>query len=336
MVRTLRNNPLILLAAVAAAPMLVLAGARAGLERGGPDIRVPILVYHRFGPVVADSMTVTTPVFEAHMQYLKDSGYSVIPLRQLVDHLLGTAPAPSPRSVVITVDDGHRSVYSDMLPLVLRYRLPVTVFIYPSAISRADYALTWEELREMQRTGLFEIQSHSHWHPNFKQEKKHLNPREYEEFVTAQLTRSRDKLQAELGGAIDMLAWPFGIYDDQLIGLAVKARYIAAVTLERRAASTRDNIMALPRFLITNEVRGKAFERLLSTAGGSSGARVPSSTERVQTLRADACDKQPCDTWRGRRIGADWPPRSCLLSSSRRPRRQRTRDALSTPRRTKG
>jgi peptidoglycan/xylan/chitin deacetylase (PgdA/CDA1 family) len=34
------------------------------------------------------------------------------------------------RSVVITVDDGHRSVYTHMFPLVKQYRVPVTLFVH--------------------------------------------------------------------------------------------------------------------------------------------------------------------------------------------------------------
>ena len=67
---------------------------------GGSDtktvVSVPILLYHRFGPVVADSMTVTTPVFESHLKYLMDNGYTVIPLRQLVDYYLKKGPPPPP------------------------------------------------------------------------------------------------------------------------------------------------------------------------------------------------------------------------------------------------
>ncbi len=257
-------------------------------ESAGNDLQIPILVYHRFGPTAADSMTVTTPVFESHLEYLKSNGYCVIPLRQLVDTFLGTASPPPPRSVVITADDGHRSIYTEMLPLVIRYRIPVTLFIYPSAISRADYALTWEQLRVLRRTGLFDIQSHTYWHPNFKTEKKRLTPQQYEALVTGQLTKSRDKLHEELGVQVDLLAWPFGIYDDELMGLAARAGYIAAVTLERRHARRSDNIMALPRYLMTNGDRGKAFERLLSRGGAAEGG-VP---VRVHTIafHSSSCD----------------------------------------------
>ena len=64
----------------------VLSLPTAGKTEG---VQVPILLYHRFGPRVADSMTVTTPVFESHLQYLQDHGYRVIRLRDVVDYRLG-------------------------------------------------------------------------------------------------------------------------------------------------------------------------------------------------------------------------------------------------------
>jgi peptidoglycan/xylan/chitin deacetylase (PgdA/CDA1 family) len=233
-------------------------------ELRNDSFHIPILVYHRFGPVVADSMTVTTPVFASQLQYLRDNGYTVIPLRQFVAYRLGNAPPPPPRSVVITVDDAHQSVYSHMLPQVQQYRIPVTLFVYPSAISNASYALRWEQLWELKETGLYEIQSHTYWHPNFKQEKKRLPPEQYEKLVERQLVKAKQTLESKLDIHVDMLSWPFGIYDNELIEKAVQAGYIAAVTLDQRHTSSSDHIMALPRYLMTNRDKGRVFERLLS------------------------------------------------------------------------
>ncbi len=232
---------------------------RAGLQ----EVHVPILVYHRFGPVVADSMTVTTPVFESHLRYLRDNGYTVIPLRRLVDYYLKKGPPPPPRSVVITADDGHKSVYTEMLPLIKKYHIPVTLFTYPSAISHVSYAMTWDQLREIKKTGLFDVQSHTYWHPNFKRDKKRMAPAEYEKSVEMQLKKSKEKLEREIDVKVDMLAWPFGIYDDHLIREAVEAGYIAGFTIERRHTDTSDSVMTLPRYLMTDADRGKIFERVL-------------------------------------------------------------------------
>lgn len=227
------------------------------------QFRVPILLYHRFGATVADGMTITTPVFEAQMKYLHDNGYRVIPLRRLVDYYRGKASAPGPKSVVIVEDDAHKSVYSDMLPIIKKYRYPVTVFAYPSAISNAKYAMTWDQLRELTKTGLFEVQSHTYWHPNFKKERRKLDRAALDDLVMAQLKKSKGRLETELGARVDMLAWPFGIYDDYLIGKAAEAGYAATFTIERRHATASDSVSRLPRYLLVNADSGKAFVQLL-------------------------------------------------------------------------
>ncbi|OGU17072.1 MAG: polysaccharide deacetylase [Geobacteraceae bacterium GWC2_53_11] len=227
------------------------------------SFRVPILLYHRFGATVADGMTITTPVFAAQMKYLHDNGYKVIPLRQLVDYYKGKAPAPGPKSVVIVEDDAHKSVYSDMLPIIKKYRYPVTVFTYPSAISNAKYAMTWDQMRELAKTGLFEVQSHTYWHPNFKKERKKLSPTALDSLVMTQLKKSKARLETELGTKVDMLAWPFGIYDDYLLRKASEAGYGATFTIERRHATPADSVMKLPRYLLVNADSGKAFVQLL-------------------------------------------------------------------------
>ncbi|MDD2851185.1 MAG: polysaccharide deacetylase family protein [Desulfuromonadaceae bacterium] len=225
--------------------------------------RVPVLLYHRFGATVADSMTITTPVFEAQMKYLHDNGYTVIPLRRLVDHYRGKAPAPGPKSVVIVEDDAHKSVYSEMLPVIKKYRYPVTVFTYPSAISNAKYAMTWDQMRELTKTGLVDIQSHTYWHPNFKKERKKLSQSGFNALVMTQLNKSKSRLETELGVKVDMLAWPFGIYDDYLITKATEAGYAATFTIERRHATAADSVLKLPRYLLVNGDNGKAFVQLL-------------------------------------------------------------------------
>jgi peptidoglycan/xylan/chitin deacetylase (PgdA/CDA1 family) len=225
--------------------------------------QVPILLYHRFGPTVADGMTITTPVFESQMRYLHDNGYKVITLRRLIDYYRGTAPAPEAKSVVIVEDDAHKSVYSDMLPIVRKYGYPVTIFTYPSAISNAKYAMTWDQLRALKKSGLFEIQSHTYWHPNFKRERKKLSLTALDTLILTQLKKSKSRLETEMGAPVDMLAWPFGIYDDSLIKKAADVGYQATFTIERRHATQADSVMKLPRYLLVNADSGRAFVQLL-------------------------------------------------------------------------
>lgn len=222
-----------------------------------------ILVYHRFGPAVADNMTVRTRVFAWQLQYLRDHGYTVVPLRDVVKFVTARGHLPA-CAVAITADDGHRTVFTEMKPLVERYRLPVTLFIYPSAISNASYAMTWAQLAELKATGLFSIESHTYWHPNFHTEKKRLSADAYRALVQTQLQKSRQILEKRLAAKVDMLAWPFGIYDDELIAAAVNSGYVAAFSIDRRNVSPSDNVMAIPRYIVTDGDTGKAFEMLVS------------------------------------------------------------------------
>jgi peptidoglycan/xylan/chitin deacetylase (PgdA/CDA1 family) len=226
-------------------------------------VHVPILLYHRFGPTVADGMTIKTTVFEEHLKYLRDNGYKVIPLKTLVDYYLKKGPAPGPKSVVIVEDDAHKTVYSDMFPLAKKYNVPVTVFVYPSAISNAKYAMTWDQLRTLKKSGLFDIQSHTFWHPNFRKDKKKMKPAEFEKFVNVQLKKSKDRLEKELGGTVDLLAWPFGINDDYLLKKASEFGYRATFTIEAHHASPNDTAMKLPRYLLINSDQGKYFARIV-------------------------------------------------------------------------
>src|SRR3990172_13347561 len=63
-----------------------------------PALDVPILLYHRVGPVVSDSMTMNTAVFKSHLKYIRENGYTVISLRQLVNYRLGKRARPSQKT----------------------------------------------------------------------------------------------------------------------------------------------------------------------------------------------------------------------------------------------
>jgi hypothetical protein len=104
------SGPQKFLCVISAFALAAVSAVAEGIGENG--LHVPILVYHRFGPVVADSMTLTTPVFASHLKHLQENDYTVIPLRQLIGYHMHEVFTLPTRSVVITVDDGHRSVYT--------------------------------------------------------------------------------------------------------------------------------------------------------------------------------------------------------------------------------
>lgn len=226
-------------------------------------IGVPILVYHNFDPSKRGSMTISTAKFESQLQWLKVNGYTIIPLMKLVDYLQGKLAVLPQKSIVITVDDGRESIYKYMLPIVRKYQIPVTLFIYPEIISHASYALTWEQLKELQKTGLFTIGGHTYWHPNFKQEKRHLSKDAYQRLVHIQLFNSKKIIEKKLGSPVTLLAWPFGIHDNYLENEAKKAGYIMAFSIHWGNASRTKPVMAEPRYMVVENQSMKTFEAIV-------------------------------------------------------------------------
>jgi peptidoglycan/xylan/chitin deacetylase (PgdA/CDA1 family) len=230
---------------------------------------VTILVYHRLGPFKADSMTVTTEHFKEQLDLLHQHNYSIISLAEVVAWRLGRGTTPPPRSVVVTFDDGHVSVFREARAIVMSRRIPVTLFVYPSCISNASYAMTWKQVEELVSTPFFIVQSHTYWHPNFKREARRLSEHDYQALVDTQLGRSKVALQDNLQRTVNLLAWPFGIYDSFLMNRAKAAGYEAGFSLDCRAVTASDPVMALPRCLVSDEYVGTRFVRFIESAVNS-------------------------------------------------------------------
>jgi peptidoglycan/xylan/chitin deacetylase (PgdA/CDA1 family) len=126
--------------------------------------------------------------------------------------------------------------------------------------------MTWEQLHEMEQTGLFDVQSHTYWHPNFKHERKQQKPDDYVKFVRTQLVKSKAVLEQRMGHTINTLAWPFGIYDVELMQAASDAGYIAAFTLDAKPVTPQDAAMALARYMVVDATGEKGFARILREA----------------------------------------------------------------------
>jgi len=228
---------------------------------------ISILCYHNLNPTTHGDMNLTPAKFESQIQWIRDHGYTVIPLKQVVEYLQGKTDSLPPKSVVITADDGWKSNYTYLYPIVKKYQIPVTLFIYPGTISEGKHAMTWDELKELQQSGYFDIQAHTYSHPNFKQEQKRLSPEAYQRFVDNELIKSKKILEEKLGIKITLLAWPFGIYNPDLEQAAQKAGYIMAFTIDARPANRNFRPMAQPRFMIVDSENMKIFAYIVSAKG---------------------------------------------------------------------
>ena len=74
--------------------------------------------------------------FQSRMAWLKNSKYSVISLDQAIKDL--SRITLTPYSTVITIDDGWYGTYLHMLPLLEKYSLPATLYVYTGAVDSQE------------------------------------------------------------------------------------------------------------------------------------------------------------------------------------------------------
>lgn len=220
---------------------------------------VSILTYHRFNPHGSPgATTVSTPVFAAQMARIAERGIQVVELRTVV-----SGEGLPPRAVAITADDGHRSVYTEMFPILKRHGFHATLFLNPPGLGQGNY-LRWEELAEMIASGLMDCEPHTTSHPHFPSEQARRTKEDYAQFVARELAGPRQVLAARLGGARDLLAWPFGVHNPELEAAAAAAGYRAAFALGGRAAAAGAPRFAIPRYQVYEADLGARFDAVLN------------------------------------------------------------------------
>jgi peptidoglycan/xylan/chitin deacetylase (PgdA/CDA1 family) len=219
--------------------------------RAAPAGGIAILTYHRVDPITATAATVVTQhTLETQLAWLADNHVHVLPIDDAVAALRpGGPPIPGP-AVVITADDGFRSVHTHLFPLLREHGFPATLFLNPPMIGRGGAYLTWPLIEQMQATGLVDIQAHTLTHPNFRDQKAHRTEADYAGFIAHELADSARQIEARLGGKVRHLAWPYGIHDLQLEAAAQAAGFEAAFALGSRAAMPGDNPFAIPRYQV--------------------------------------------------------------------------------------
>lgn len=153
--------------------------AKSPVDPDAVDNGLLVLSYHDIRDDVrekadADAFAVSTQNFAAHLDWLSAHDYHPISLSQLIKASQGKATLP-PRAVLLTFDDGLRSMYTRVYPLLRAYHYPALVAVITDYVDMApdrtiDYGyrpfghddfLTWDQLREMLASGLIEVASHT-------------------------------------------------------------------------------------------------------------------------------------------------------------------------------
>jgi peptidoglycan/xylan/chitin deacetylase (PgdA/CDA1 family) len=191
-------------------------------------LTVPILCYHRFGPR-SSQLAVTPAAFEAQMDYLARNGYHVIPLERLARHLERGEEIPR-KSVVLTIDDGYRSTYEVAFPVLRKHGFPATVFLYSDFVGAPD-ALTWPQMKEMEASGLVNIQPHSKTHANLTLRLAGETDAKYRDRLRAEVDTPIRLIQDRLAVPSLSYAFPYGDVNEAVVDLLKRQGVRVGVTV---------------------------------------------------------------------------------------------------------
>lgn len=213
---------------------------------------IPILCYHQFSPGAKTShqLAVAAQVFEEQLAYLAHNGFQVIPLAELDAILSRKLPVPK-KTVVLTIDDGYRSIYTIAYPLLKKYNFPATIFLYTDFVGGAA-ALSWRQLQEMQNSGLIDVQSHTKTHTSLAVTANDANQTTYKARVLNEIQQAEQMLERHLGTKPRYLSYPYGDSSDYTVGVLKQSGYALAMTVERGPNPAFANPYLLRRTMVYN------------------------------------------------------------------------------------
>ncbi|MBK8816872.1 MAG: polysaccharide deacetylase family protein [Methylococcaceae bacterium] len=232
-----------------------------GWVHGGrnPISGLRILLYHRVNPYPFDQLSMTSreisvapEQFEQQLAYLQSAGFKAIGL-DLLERFLSGKESVDKKCVLITFDDGYEDNLLWAAPLLKKYGF-TAVFLVVSGFMEQGVAenlwyeegspeeyrkfLVWQQVKALKDMG-FGIGSHSVSHSDLNQ----LNA----EDLQLELQSSKVIMEKNLGISVTSLAYPRGIYNDQIILAAQNAGYQTAFTTEPGINPQNMSTMALHR-----------------------------------------------------------------------------------------
>lgn len=210
-----------------------------------PDHAV-IFMYHHVSDTAPPSTSVPPALFERHLDHLAENGFRVLPLPEVAAALAAGRGMPD-SVVVITFDDGYRSVYEEAFPRLRARGWPFTVFVASDAIDQGTGpVLTWAQLKEMGDAGAT-IASHGRRHDHLQRLRPGETRAAWRERTLADLETSQRRIRAETGQEARLVAYPYGEFDDHLLEVVGELGWIGCGQ-QSGAAGTLGDLRALPRF----------------------------------------------------------------------------------------
>ena len=249
---------------------------------------IPVLMYHHVNPA-GNFINVKPEIFERHLLYLIKNGYSTINTSEMISIIKGELKPPR-KPVMITFDDGWLDNWLFAYPVLKKYGMKAVIFVVTSMIhekgkrmrsdqghvnalplhkeclqivesgSAQDVMLSWEEIREMEDTGLIDIQSHTYTHRRW--DKLYPDSKERMIVLGEELKTSKEIIENKLRKPCNALCWPWGKYDNAYMEAARSAGYSLLFTTEKGANTSASGPWRIKRIVIGN-IGNFAFRKKL-------------------------------------------------------------------------
>ncbi len=212
---------------------------------------VPVIGYNHFSEKCEKSPCIPALVFDQQMKYLKDNGYRVISMNEFLDFLYYRSAIPK-RSVVITIDGGHSSAYNIAYPILQKYGLSATFFIYPDSIGINEMSLTWDHLKKLKAEG-FEVGSFAFTSRDIEVKKEQEDEQAYWSRIKKELLLAKQIIDKELSQDTPYLAFPSAEYNQELLNICDQAGYKMAFTMQPGSNPFFSDPLSLKRNIIIKE-----------------------------------------------------------------------------------
>lgn len=225
--------------------------------------------------------------FVRQMDWLKNNGYHFVSVDQVLAARTGKLPLPE-RAVLITFDDGYRSVYTNAFPILKLFDAPAVIAVVGSwleptsgevvnfdgrSVSREEM-LSWAQIKEMTDSGLVEVGSHTYglhdgisanpqgnmepavttrvYSPNSK---SYEAEDQYKKRLYNDLKKNNDLLRDHGIRAPRVIAWPYGSYNIEARVIAEKLGMPIGLTLDDGPNTVSTPLWSLRRILVESNMQ---------------------------------------------------------------------------------
>jgi peptidoglycan/xylan/chitin deacetylase (PgdA/CDA1 family) len=232
----------------------------AGVTPGGYQI-VPILTYHNLAEQAKGRLVLASSSFREQMRYLKTNGYRVVSLADFMEFTRLNRQLPQ-KAVVLTFDDGYRAFKDHAYPVLKEMGFTATLFIYTDWVGAGRGALSWADLRELAAEG-YDIQAHSKTHADLRRAVGETEA-QYARRMQAELQQPQELFTRNLGRRSQVLAYPYGRWEEGLLPKVKEYGYIAAFSVRRQGNASFVRPLAGHRSQIYSEMTLDDFVKNLN------------------------------------------------------------------------